>query len=259
MISESLLFSIPYYPSVLRDPVLTHLPLPKMILGHKTCVFTKVLPFYIMESLPRIMNTRDYKIFRPGESYHIFNRGNNKESILEDDRDAISFLNRLRIILALDSAISLGIRSNLKPLPKDAFTVIAYCLMPNHYHLQIKQNSDVPISVLIKNLSTSYSKYFNIRHKRVGNLFQDIFKAKLIDSDAYHLYLTAYIHNNPPEPSSYPYSSLREYLTPYNVKNISNPNLILRSFDDNPLAYSEFVEKFQYQEYKKIQHLTFED
>lgn len=205
------------------------------------------------------MNNRDYKIFRVGQYYHIFNRGNNKEPIITDDYDARNFLHRLRITLNLPKDPSFKIRTSIKPLPKDAFTIMSYCLMPNHYHLQIRQNSDIPISALLKNWTTSYSKYFNQRHGRVGNLFQDTFKAKLVSSDHYLLYLSAYIHNNPESALTYPFSSLHEYADPKNYTNISNPTELLRQFNNNPELYMQFVESFNYQSYKKIQHLTFED
>ena len=69
--------------------------------------------------------------------------------------------------------------------------------MPNHFHLVIKQNTNLPANVLIKKVCTSYSKYFNKKSDRVGSLFQDQFKAVMVESNEQLLYLAAYIHNNP--------------------------------------------------------------
>jgi hypothetical protein len=69
--------------------------------------------------------------------------------------------------------------------------------MPNHFHLIIKQLGDVSISKLISKICTSYSKNFNKKYNPIGSLFQDSFKAILIDNDNYLLWLSAYIHQNP--------------------------------------------------------------
>ena len=93
-----------------------------------------------------------------------------------------------------------------------------YVLMPNHFHLSAMQNTDLPLSVLITKICTSYSKYFNKKYKRVGSVFQDQFKAVLIKSNEQLLYLTYYIHNNPIKAglvndlNKYPYSSHLDYI-----------------------------------------------
>lgn len=75
--------------------------------------------------------------------------------------------------------------------------MIAYCLMKNHFHFLLRQNSNIPISTFMLRLSTSYAKYFNIKYGEVGSLFQDRFKAKLVETDEYLLHLSRYIHQNP--------------------------------------------------------------
>jgi len=69
--------------------------------------------------------------------------------------------------------------------------------MPNHFHLLIRQDTDLSISNLMLKVVTSYSKYFNRRYDRVGSLFQGPFKAVNISTDSYLLWLSAYIHQNP--------------------------------------------------------------
>lgn len=140
------------------------------------------------------MNNRDYKKFAVDSYYHIYNRANGKEKIFLDDQDFGFFMLRLNQNLYPDKNKSI-FRST--PLPEGSFSLINYCLMPNHYHLLIKQNKDIPTSKLISRVCTSYSKYFNKKYKRVGHIFQDQFKQVNIDSNDYLLWLSAYIHQNP--------------------------------------------------------------
>jgi putative transposase len=112
--------------------------------------------------------------------------------------------------------------------------------MPNHYHFLIRQNTDLPISNLMSRLCSSYVKYFNAKYSLVGSLFQDTFKAKVILPDNYLAYLTAYIHNNPKDPLTYPYSSYREYTTG-NRHLISGEDIVLKMFDNNLSKYEKFM------------------
>ena len=200
------------------------------------------------------MNTRDYKLFRPGECYHIYNRGDNREEVFLDDMDYASFLKRMKLVLGLlDPAI---VKLRLRPLPSNSFTVLSYCLMPNHFHFLIRQEANVPIGELMSKVNTSYAKYFNAKYERVGNIFQDTFKAKHVDSDSYLTYLSAYIHNNPTQPFEYVYSSLPEYLGTRNG-NLCNPTFILKYFKGNRNDYRKFVEGYTFKDYQKIKHLAF--
>ena len=183
------------------------------------------------------MINRDYKMLVPGQIYHVFNRGNNKEKIFLDTTDFENFVARLKIILGV---VVPDPKSTLVPVPAEAFSVLGYCLMDNHYHFLIKQNGTVPISKLITKLCTSYAKYFNKKYERVGHIFQDKFKAKMVTTDAYLLRVSAYIHNNPGNPLVWKYSSLRTYCGLENDK-ISNTDLILGCFNGNAAEYVKFV------------------
>ena len=125
------------------------------------------------------MRFRDYKIFRIGCYYHIFNRGNNKQAIFLDSMDYMALLKRLKIVLGLYIDTQLRVH----PLPKNSFSVISYCLMPNHFHFLIRQNTDVGIEKLIQKVITSYVMYFNRKYNRVGGLFQDAFGQQGLCSD----------------------------------------------------------------------------
>ena len=110
------------------------------------------------------MNNRDYKEFAKNEIYHVYNRGVGKMNIFKDEEDFKVFLFRLKenlfpeIMKRKDLPKSAYRR---KTLPPNSFDLISYCLMPNHFHLLIKQNSDISISALILKLCGGFSKYFN--------------------------------------------------------------------------------------------------
>jgi putative transposase len=162
------------------------------------------------------MRNRDYKQFAAGEYYHVYNRGTGKMVIFHDDEDHRFFILRLRE--ALFPALATRKRNPPMHLPEGSFDLVCYCLMPNHFHLLIRQNLDVSISKLMEKICTSYSKYFNRKYGRVGSLFQDQFKAVRIETNEQLLWLSVYIHNNPlvanltQDIYSYPYSSFLDYV-----------------------------------------------
>lgn len=149
-----------------------------------------------------------------------------------------------------------------KTLPAGSFDIFSYSLMPNHFHLEIRQNSDIPISKLIAKVCTGYGKYFNKKYGKVGGLFQDAFKAVLVTSDEQLLWLSAYIHNNPKAAGivqnlkDYPYSSYLDYIGQRNGK-LCNQSLILGMMNNDRERYKKFVDE-SYGEIKKrknVEHL----
>ena len=194
------------------------------------------------------MKNRDYKTFAPDEYYHIFNRGTGQINIFKDDNDYNFFLFRLREALFPVLAESIKPQFKRKLLPPDSFTLVTYCLMPNHFHLLIRQNHDLPISQLISKVCTSYSMYFNKKYKRVGSLFQDQFKAVLVESDEQFKFLSAYIHQNPfvaglvKNLKNYKYSSYPDYLGKRKDK-LCDQSLILDIFENSRKSYEDFVEE----------------
>lgn len=201
------------------------------------------------------MRDRDYKVFRPGHYYHVFNRGNNKQSIFLENRDYANFLKRLKFVLGLIPVNRAQTR--IRPLPYGAFSIISYCLMPNHFHFLIRQNSDIGIDKLIQKVSTSYVSYFNKQYSRVGGLFQDQFKAKLVDNDSYAKYVSAYIHNNPSD-LGYDYSSYKDIIG-LRDGTIVERSVLLSWFNNSQGAYATFVKGFAQKDKQQIQDLLFED
>lgn len=143
--------------------------------------------------------------FAPEHYYHVYNRGTDKRDIFLNESDYLRFTVLLYICnntepVHIQKFISQGrsLTSLFDIKRKETLVDIgAHCLMPNHFHLLIKEKSDSGITVLMKKLCTAYSMYFNKKNERTGNLFQGRFKSELVDTDQYLKYLFAYIHLNP--------------------------------------------------------------
>ncbi|MBP6913227.1 MAG: transposase [Candidatus Levybacteria bacterium] len=141
------------------------------------------------------------KSYVAGGYYHIYNRGVERRDIFLDKQDCVVFQRYLKLYLAKPSEVAnidvpriqIFLQNNLH----DELDLLAFSLMPNHIHLQVRQVHEDSISKLMKRLITSYVMYFNRKYKRVGPLFQNRYKAALIEGDSYLLHLSRYIHLNP--------------------------------------------------------------
>lgn len=146
------------------------------------------------------MAARDIQ-FIQGHYYHIYNRGAGKATICLDDDDFTSILQRMK-----------------EYVTKYSIAIIAYCLMPNHYHWLVRQDSIVEARILPQRVFNGYVKYFNKRHNRSGTLFEGPFQAKLVNKDEYLRHLPRYIHGNPVKdgfaasPELWPYSNYAEWI-----------------------------------------------
>jgi putative transposase len=145
--------------------------------------------------------------FSDGAYYHIFNRGVEKRNIFTMRDDYKRFLFDLTVCndeRPLDNA-ALFHRGILKPAAfvkrvqtrKPYVSILCFCLMPNHFHLLLKQIGDDGVPRFMQKLSVAYSMYFNTKHERVGPLFQGRYKAVHIKDEAYLTHLSRYIHINP--------------------------------------------------------------
>lgn len=123
------------------------------------------------------------EVFVTGGYYHLYNRGVDKRVTFMDDVDRRRFLDSMASALEEDGASSV--------------TIVAYALMPNHFHFLVEQSADGGISAFMQRLGTAYTQYFNKRHERSGSLFQGTFKAVPVKTDGQMLHLTRYIHRNP--------------------------------------------------------------
>jgi putative transposase len=146
--------------------------------------------------------------FSIDEFYHIYNRGNEKQKIFKDKTDYRRFIILLYYANSVEpvhlQTVSKEIKKlqggTLKKMDERGETLVdigAWCLMPNHFHLLIKEKVDGGISKFLSKLTTGYTMYFNKRYERVGSLLQGTFKAEHLDKDTYLKYLFSYIHLNP--------------------------------------------------------------
>ena len=136
--------------------------------------------------------------FVPGEYYHIYNRGIEKRSIFESDED----WKRFQHLLYLGNSDKNVIFKTIQGDPLDwkrgntLVNILAYTLMPNHFHLIIKEKNEGGVSKFLTKVSTAYSMYFNTKYERSGGLFCRPFRAKHIGSDEYFQWVFSYVHFN---------------------------------------------------------------
>lgn len=146
--------------------------------------------------------------FLEAEIYHIYNRGANKADIFLDEKDYFRF--QLLLFLANDTD-SITIRNTLKKYqgrslvsifseenPKhNLVEVLSYALMPNHFHLIVRQKSEDGITQFMKKVGTAYSMYFNAKNDHSGTVFQGRFQSRHVDTGDYLRWLFAYVALNP--------------------------------------------------------------
>lgn len=207
--------------------------------------------------------------FAPGEYYHIYNRGTEKRKIFLDWRDHWRFM-ALLYVANSQSVIHLSDHEekdpiNLFDLPRKGTLVDigAYCLMPNHFHILVREPVGGNTSRFMLKLQTGYPMYFNKKHQRTGSLFEGPFRAKHITDDNHLKYLFAYIHLNPvkisdpknwekkiiPDPeraksylNGYRFSSLPYYLGESLPENkILNPKSFPDYFAPDTEKFSSFI------------------
>ncbi|MEX0919041.1 MAG: transposase [Candidatus Paceibacterota bacterium] len=203
--------------------------------------------------------------FVAGEYFHLVNRGNLKCDIFKDDLDRARFL---LYILHLQSARSINnIGSHAKKFIKEnnfgfnhqdietlienrLVTLIAFCLMPNHFHLIVQSNVDNGVSTYMQKILNGYTKYFNTRYQQSGHLFQGPFRAVHIKDNEQLLYASAYVHLNAREidynnrETEYRWSSFSDYTNENRWGELLKPKIIMDQMDGpNPgQSYKKWVE-----------------
>lgn len=182
----------------------------------------------------------------PDSFYHVYARGHSKHRIFVDEQDYLYFLKLFERYLASEEVKNeFGVSY---PNFYNKVELVAYCLMPNHFHLLVYQHHQGALTAFMRSLMTSYSRYFNARYKRSGSLFESRFRASLITDDSYLEHITRYIHLNPRRWRDYEYSSLPYYLQQIAVSWL-RPERVMRIFS-GPEEYLQFVA--DYTENKKM-------
>lgn len=194
------------------------------------------------------------------EYYHIYNRGIGKQPIFHDDKDRARFLFLILYFQSPKTFINIGrqiayfvkhrvfnISSNdVVEIQRHAFVEqIAFCLMPNHFHLIVKCSADNGISYYMQRVLNSYTKYYNERYKKSGHLFQGPYRAVHIENTEQLLHVSAYIHKNPIEIKEinkwqeYEWSSYTDFIGT-NRWSLLKQEIILDQFTTQE-AYKNFI------------------
>lgn len=201
-----------------------------------------------------------------GHYYHIFNRGVDKRTIFLDPNDRYRFIHDLFEFNDLDAVINVNRRTDggetsISKKPRKLLVeIIVFCLMPNHFHLILKQKKDNGITKFMRKLGTGYTMYFNKVCQRSGALFEGAFKSRYIDNDEYLIHLSRYIHLNPVELiqpdwkkqgikdkkaaavflEDYKWSSYLDYIGKHNYPSVINKEFLLAYLGSSE-KYKKFV------------------
>jgi putative transposase len=175
--------------------------------------------------------------FAIGEWYHCYNRGIDKRIVFADEHDAHRFL---MVLFLANSDTPVNLYSLRRPRLEEVLEgersnpivgIGAFCLMPNHFHLLLREITEHGISSFMQKVGTAYTMYFNEKNARVGGLFVKPFRSRHVTDDRYFQKVLQYIHLNPAElyePGwksgrvrsikslkkkllAYPFSSLKDY------------------------------------------------
>jgi len=216
-------------------------------------------------------------ILATDEVYHVVSRGVAGGLIFRGKKDYQRFLKTIDFYRHVYHSLRFSFLSRLSSEEKEKFferikkdrclvEIIAFCLMPNHFHFLLRQLQERGISDFIRRLQNSYARYFNTKYHRSGALFQAMFKAVRIETDEQLLHVSRYIHLNPVSAflveinnlKEYPWSSFLEYLGEQPLKFV-NSSVVLNQFKTRE-SYKEFVfDRADYQrQLQKIKHLSLE-
>ncbi len=164
-------------------------------------------------------------LYLPGQYYHIYNHGAHRLPIFKEPENYLFVLRKMKLYAH---------KFNLK--------LIAYCLMPNHYHFLIRQDSEQRAGLLPQMVFNSYTKAYNKRYQHSGTLFQDNYKVKVVQTTSH---LCRYIHANPVKdgfaahPADWPYSNYLEWIGE-REGTLFDPAFVRQHFP-TPAQYREFV------------------
>ncbi len=216
-------------------------------------------------------------IFANDEYYHIFNRGIARQPVFFSKRDyerlllTFSYYRfieppvKLSRFLTLPKDMQRQILKGLDMHPKTYVDIICFVLMPNHFHLLLKQTSESGITKFMSKSINSFTRYINTKQERVGDLFQGVFKAVRIETNEQLLHVSRYIHINPvvshvvkdKDLLGYQWSSLPNYI--YETSSFVNKSVILDQFS-RKASYKDFIlDHVDYgKKLEEIKHLVIE-
>ena len=220
-------------------------------------------------------NDTPCRYIRSMEVYHVLNRGVDKRQIFMDKQDYLRFIhdlyefnNQERVESTYLKFHNYSTDNNIDLKPdkeprKLLVDILAFCLMPNHYHLLLSPRGEGSIPQFMHKVNMGYSKYFNQKHERVGTLFQGPYKHISVTNETHFLHLPFYVHFNPLDLSypewrenkisnpkkaleflkSYRWSSHLDYLGIKNFPSVLNMKPLMEIFGNNK-DYQKLVENY---------------
>lgn len=209
----------------------------------------------------------------PDEIYHIYNRGMHQHAIFHDKHDYARFL---FLILFFQSPLSFeNIGRHISAFMKQAdfkvsakiiadvvhqrnVELMAFVLMPNHFHVIVKEIRVNGISDYMHRIGTAFTNYVNIKYHHSGHIFQGSYRAVHISDNDQLLYTSAYVHKNARTLKSwsnkltqYPWSSYQDFVEDNRWENLIKRDLILEQFT-NAREYQQWVKE---NPAKELEHL----
>lgn len=198
-----------------------------------------------------------------GEYYHLYNRGINKQIIFHDRGDYVRFLFLLIyfqsperflniskfVIFYLQKSFFKINSDSLEKIIRSRFVeLVVFCIMPNHFHLIIKELKLDGVPSYMHRVLGGYSKYYNQKYKKSGHLFQNAYQMVHVENNTQLLYLSAYIHRNPRKlndwkgkESLYEWSSYQDYVNISRFGLLLVQTIILDQFESKE-KYRHFLE-----------------
>ena len=215
-------------------------------------------------------------VFTNDGIYHVFNRGIERRNVFSTISDYRRFFQ------LLSYCRNDGLSCRFSHIPREMkkghtcprttkevqpclVEILAWCLLPNHYHLVLRQKRFNGITKYMARVSNSYTRYYNTRNKRIGNLFQGPFKAVIVETDDQLIHLSRYIHLNPVVASLIPINKLATYHWSSYLEYLD----LIQGFTEKQSVLGYFPSEFAYRvfvnnqdefaaEVEKVRHLTLE-
>jgi putative transposase len=174
---------------------------------------------------------------------HVYNRCISDTVLFREDGDYKFFLSLLKRYLAQKKSFN---KTNNRPYENyfEKAELLAFCLMPTHFHLLIHQCEQGTVAAMLKAISNSYTKYYNLKYQRRGPILQGVYKSSRIATDEYLTHVSRYIHLNADEYDKWPWSSLPYYKGDFHSDWV-RPQFVLGLFHDDIQEYLEFVSDYE--------------
>ena len=223
------------------------------------------------------------------EIYHVYNRGVEKRKIFLNDIDCVRFVHDLFEFNDQNPVLNVNYHFPRKSMevglqyierkPRNMLVeILVFCLMPNHFHLMLKQKADNGVTEFMRKLGTGYTNYFNKKYDRVGSLFQGKYKSAHVAKEQHFIHLPYYIHLNPLSLllknskddksmdhekiisflKSYRWSSHLDYTGEKNFPSVTQREFLLDFFGGTKGYNSDIMKWIGDVNFKEIQHLTLE-